>query len=76
MPGYTTARMSWKTHSHRQAHLDGLAAQKQAGVLDYNWSNQGLNQSLWLYEARDEAAVRQIIEADPYWQNGVWQSTL
>ncbi|MCU0533845.1 MAG: YciI family protein [Hydrococcus sp. Prado102] len=25
-----------------------------------------------IYEAEDEAIVRQIVEADPYWQNGIW----
>lgn len=25
-----------------------------------------------VYEALDEVAVRQLIEADPYWQNGIW----
>ncbi|TAG34268.1 MAG: hypothetical protein EAZ33_27820, partial [Oscillatoriales cyanobacterium] len=25
-----------------------------------------------IYEAEDEAAVRKLVEADPYWVNKVW----
>jgi uncharacterized protein YciI len=25
-----------------------------------------------LYEAPDETTVRQLIEADPYWEHGIW----
>ena len=25
-----------------------------------------------IYEADSEAAVRKLIELDPYWQNGIW----
>ena len=24
------------------------------------------------YEAESEAVVRQLVEGDPYWQNGIW----
>jgi uncharacterized protein YciI len=25
-----------------------------------------------IYEADSEATVRQLVESDPYWQNGIW----
>jgi uncharacterized protein len=56
----------------RQAHLDGLAKQKQAGTLMTIGPTQDLKQVFGIYEAADEASVRQLVEADPYWQNGIW----
>ena len=61
-----------KRAPYRQAHLDGLAAQKEAGVLITLGPTKDLTKVFGIYEAEDEAAVRQIIEADPYWQNGIW----
>jgi uncharacterized protein len=56
----------------RQAHLDGLAKQKADGVLITIGPTQDLGQVFGIYEAESEAIVRQLVEADPYWQNGVW----
>lgn len=56
----------------RQAHLDGLAAQKAAGTLITIGPTKDLKKVFGLYEAESEAAVQQLVEADPYWQNGVW----
>jgi uncharacterized protein len=56
----------------RQAHLDGLAKQKADGVLVTIGPTQDLSQVFGIYEADDEAIVRQLVEADPYWQNGIW----
>lgn len=61
-----------KRAPYRQAHLDGLAAQKEAGVLITIGPTKDLTKIFGIYEAEDEATVRQIIEADPYWQNGIW----
>ena len=61
-----------KRAPYRQAHLDGLAAQKEAGVLITLGPTKDLTKVFGIYEAEDEATVRQIIEADPYWQNGIW----
>ena len=33
---------------------------------------QDLTQVFGIYEADDENTVRQLIETDPYWQNGIW----
>jgi uncharacterized protein len=57
---------------HRQAHLDGLAQQKAAGVLLTIGPTQDLTQVFGLYEAPDETTVRQLIEGDPYWIHSVW----
>jgi uncharacterized protein len=56
----------------RQAHLDGLAKQKADGVLVTIGPTQDLSQVFGIYEADNEAIVRQLVEADPYWQHGIW----
>jgi uncharacterized protein len=56
----------------RQAHLEGLAQQKAAGTLITIGPTKDLTQVFGIYEAENEAIVRQWVEADPYWQNGVW----
>jgi len=61
-----------KRSPYRQAHLDGLAAQKESGVLITIGPTKDLTKVFGIYEAENEATVRQLIEADPYWQNGIW----
>lgn len=61
-----------KRAPYRQAHLDGLAAQKTAGTLITIGPTQDLTKVFGLYEAENEATVRHLIEADPYWENGIW----
>jgi uncharacterized protein len=56
----------------RQAHLEGLAQQKASGTLITIGPTQDLTQVFGIYEAANEAIVRHLVEADPYWQNGVW----
>ncbi len=56
----------------RQAHLDGLQAQKAQGVLVTIGPTEDLTQVFGIYEADSEAMVRQLVENDPYWQNGIW----
>jgi uncharacterized protein YciI len=63
-----------KRAPYRQAHLDGLAKQKEAGVLITLGPTKDLTQCFGIYEAADEAVVRQLVEADPYWQHGIWTS--
>lgn len=57
---------------YRQAHLDGLAQQKESGMLVTIGPTADLTQVFAIYDAPDEATVRQLVEADPYWQNGIW----
>lgn len=61
-----------KRTPHRQAHLDGLAQQKAAGILMTIGPTKDLTQCFGIYEADDEATVRHLIESDPYLQNGIW----
>ncbi|HIK14493.1 MAG TPA: YciI family protein [Leptolyngbyaceae cyanobacterium M33_DOE_097] len=61
-----------KRAPYRQAHLDGLAKQKESGVLITIGPTQDLKLVFGIYDAPDETTVRQLIESDPYWQNGIW----
>ncbi len=57
---------------YRQAHLDGLKSQKESGVLVTIGPTTDTSKVFAIYEAADEATVRQLVEADPYWKNGIW----
>jgi uncharacterized protein YciI len=46
--------------------------QKTAGTLVTIGPTKDLTQVFAIYEAEDETTVRQLVEADPYWQHGVW----
>ena len=61
-----------KRAPYRQAHLDGLAKQKQSGVLMTIGPTKDVSKVFGIYEAESEAEIRQLVEADPYWQNGIW----
>ncbi|NET35223.1 MAG: YciI family protein [Cyanothece sp. SIO1E1] len=61
-----------KRTPYRQAHLEGLTQLKAAGSVITIGPTKDLTKVFGVYEAEDEAAVRQLIEADPYWQNGIW----
>ena len=57
---------------YRQAHLDGIAAQKEAVQVITLGPTQDITMVFGIYEAEDEATVRQWVESDPYWKNGIW----
>ncbi len=57
---------------HREAHLAGLARQKADGVLVTLGPTADVTRVFGIYEAESEAAVRALVESDPYWQNGIW----
>lgn len=61
-----------KRKPYRQDHLDGIAAQKEAGLVITLGPTQDTTMVFGIYEAPDEATVRQHIESDPYWKNGIW----
>ncbi len=61
-----------KRSPYRAAHLEGLQAQKDQGVLVALGPTMDNTKVFGIYEAADEATVRHLIEADPYWQNGIW----
>ncbi len=61
-----------KRTPHRQAHLDGLNQQKADGILVTLGPTKDLTQVFGIYEAASLEQVQQLVEADPYWQNGIW----
>ncbi len=61
-----------KRAPHRQAHLDGLAAQKESGILITIGPTKDLSLFFSIYEAPEAATVVELVEGDPYWQNGIW----
>ncbi|MBE9176444.1 YciI family protein [Synechocystis salina LEGE 06155] len=61
-----------KRAPHRQAHLDGLKAQKESGVLVTIGPTKDLRQVFAIYDAPDRDTVEKLVQGDPYWQNGIW----
>ncbi len=61
-----------KRTPYREAHLQGLQAQKDQGILLALGPTTDNSKVFGIYEAEDEATVRALIESDPYWQNGIW----
>ncbi len=61
-----------KRSPFRQAHLDGLASQKEQGKLITLGPTKDNTKVFGIYEAADEASICKLIESDPYWQNGIW----
>jgi uncharacterized protein YciI len=61
-----------KREPFRESHLAGLAQQKEQGILITLGPTKDLTKVFGIYEAVDEATVRALVEADPYWQNGIW----
>lgn len=61
-----------KRAPYRQAHLDGLKAQKERGILVTIGPTADVTKVFGIYDVDSEAAVRELIEGDPYWQNGIW----
>ncbi|MBF2035353.1 MAG: hypothetical protein IGR92_07675 [Leptolyngbyaceae cyanobacterium T60_A2020_046] len=61
-----------KRTPYREAHLSGLQAQKEEGVLVALGPTMDNAKVFGIYEAPDDATVRALVESDPYWQNGIW----
>ncbi len=61
-----------KRTPYRQAHLDGLAAQNEQGLLITIGPTKDVTKVFAIYEAADEATVKNLVERDPYWKNGIW----
>ena len=61
-----------KRTPYREAHLQGLQAQKDRGILVALGPTTDNRKVFGIYDAEDEATVRQLVETDPYWQNGIW----
>jgi uncharacterized protein len=58
----------------RQAHLDRLKAMHKSGELSTIGPTQDVTKVFAVYVAADEAAARELIESDLYWQNQIWTS--
>lgn len=56
----------------RQQHLEGLAKQKETGLLITIGPTKDNTRVFGIYEAETEDIVKDLIESDPYWQNGIW----
>ncbi|MEM8808666.1 MAG: YciI family protein [Cyanobacteria bacterium P01_G01_bin.38] len=61
-----------KRTPYREAHLKGLQSQKDQGILTALGPTTDNTKVFGIYEAEGEAAIRQLVEGDPYWQNGIW----
>ncbi len=61
-----------KRTPYREAHLNGLQRLKDEGILLALGPTIDNTKVFGIYEANDESTVRQHVEADPYWQNGIW----
>jgi uncharacterized protein YciI len=65
-----------KRTPYRQDHLTGLAKLKEQGILITLGPTQDNTQVFGIYEAENEQTVRQFVENDPYWKNGIWTDYL
>ncbi|TVQ47169.1 MAG: hypothetical protein EA365_04070 [Gloeocapsa sp. DLM2.Bin57] len=61
-----------KRTPYRQAHLEGLAKQKEQGILITIGPTVDNTQVFAIYEATNPEKVRELIENDPYWLKGIW----
>lgn len=61
-----------KRTPYREAHLAGLTKQKQDGVLITLGPTKDNSQVFGIYDAQNETIVKNLVESDPYWQNGIW----
>ncbi|MGI0479629.1 YciI family protein [Geminocystis sp. CENA526] len=61
-----------KRTPYRQAHLEGLGKQKEEGILITLGPTKDNTKVFGIYEAENEEIVKNLIESDPYWQNGIW----
>lgn len=61
-----------KRTPYREAHLRGLQSQKDQGILVALGPTTDNAKVFGIYEAANEATVRELVEADPYWQNDIW----
>ncbi|WP_017296050.1 YciI family protein [Geminocystis herdmanii] len=61
-----------KRTPYRQAHLEGLGKQKEQGILVTLGPTKDNSKVFGIYEAENEAIVKNLVESDPYWQNNIW----
>lgn len=56
----------------RQAHLDSLKELQRTGKLLSIGPTQDITKVFAVYQSPDLESARQLVEADPYWKNGIW----
>ena len=61
-----------KRAPYRQDHLNGLASQKQQGILITLGPTKDNTKVFGIYEAASEGEIKELVESDPYWKNGIW----
>ncbi len=61
-----------KRSPYREAHLKNLTEQKESGVLTALGPTTDNTKVFATYETNSEDTVRQLVEGDPYWKNGIW----
>lgn len=61
-----------KRTPYRQAHLEGLGKQKEQGILITLGPTKDNSKVFGIYEADNEEIVKNLVESDAYWQNGIW----
>ncbi|WP_330202671.1 YciI family protein [Cyanobacterium sp. Dongsha4] len=61
-----------KRTPYRQAHLEGLAKQKEEGILVTLGPTKDNTKVFGIYEADSQETVENLVKSDPYWQNGIW----
>jgi uncharacterized protein YciI len=61
-----------KRTPYRQAHLTGLGKQKEQGILVTLGPTKDNTKVFGIYDADNEEIVKNLVESDPYWQNGIW----
>ena len=61
-----------KRTPYRGDPLAGLQQQKDSGLLTALGPTTDNSKVFATYEAADASAVRQLVESDPYWVNGIW----
>ncbi len=61
-----------KRTPYREAHLAGLSQQKEAGILVTLGPTRDNSLVFGIYEAESAAQVKELVEGDPYWKNGIW----
>jgi len=58
--------------SYCEKHLDNLKSLYESGKLLTIGSTQDVTKVFAVYVAPDLDSAKQLVEADPYWQHGIW----
>lgn len=56
----------------REEHLARLQSLKQQGTLITLGPTEGSTHVFGIFEAQEQSVVRDLVEADVYWREGIW----